>query len=153
VAEYKAEDQKLTDQLNKLESDLDNIASVEQIDDAISDLKSLQSMFEDKRADKAELLITRYTSQYTNVVMEDAGSILGQLKYSLKLNGRVISTARKPQVLAGCTTVIDMNTSSQTVNGISYSYDGCYKDQENFIEVKYRLGSANLSKKFYVEIK
>ncbi|MDR1225405.1 MAG: hypothetical protein LBK47_00715 [Prevotellaceae bacterium] len=153
IAEYKSEDQKLTDQLDKLEQDLNAIASVEQIDGAISDLKSLQSMFEDKRADRAALLITRYTSQYASIVMEDAGSALGQIKYSLKLNGRVITVARKPQALAGCTTVTNMSVSSQPVNVISYSSDGCYNDQENFFEVKYRFGNVNVAKKFLVEAK
>jgi hypothetical protein len=53
-------------------------------------------------------------------------------------------------VQAGCTTITDMRIGANT-NTLLYTYDGCYRDEENYVEVKYTLGGVSVSKRFFLK--
>jgi len=151
VAEYKAEDMKITQRIDDLEVALNSVESVEQVDAAIDELGGFAASLEDNRKDRASLLQSRYHALYESVVIVDEGSSLGAIAYRLELGGKVIQSSRKPQVKSACATIAQVNIGATCT--IAYRYDGCYNDIENFVEVSYRFGSKTVLQKFLIPLK
>jgi hypothetical protein len=151
VAEFKEEDQKITQRIAELEALLTQVENVEQIDAAVDELSSLTSNLEDSRKEKATLLQSRYRALYENIVLLEVEHTLGQLTYKLMLGERPVKTSRKPQVKSVCATIAQ--TTIGDTCSIAYRYDGCYTDVENFIEVSYRFGYKNVSNKFLIPLR
>jgi len=78
-------------------------------------------------------------------------SNLGELKYSLRLGTRTISTVKKPITKSECARITStINNQDSWV--VKYDYANCYEDPENNILVKYRFGNNDVQKKFYFDI-
>ena len=151
VAEYKAEDNKITQRIDDLNAALNSVESVEQIDAAIDELGGLAASLEDNRKDRASLLLSRYRALYESIVIVDEGSSLGKVAYRLELGGKVVQSSRKPQAKSTCATIAQVNIGATCT--VDYRYDGCYTDIENFVEVSYRFGSKTVSQKFLIPLK
>ncbi|MDR0687942.1 MAG: hypothetical protein LBF55_04545 [Prevotellaceae bacterium] len=151
VAEFKEEDQKITQRIGELEALLTQVESVEQIDAAVDELGSLASTLEDSRKEKVSLLQSRYRALYESIALLEVEHTLGRLTCKLMLGERPVKTSRKPQVKSACAAI------AQTLAGdacsIAYRYDGCYTDVENFVEVSYRFGHKNVSHKFLIPLR
>jgi hypothetical protein len=150
VAEFREEDRKITQRIGDLEASLGQVESVEQVDAAIDELGSLTASLEDSRKEKAALLQSRYRALYESILIVEVEHTLGQLACKLMLGERPLKTSRRPQVKSDCATV------TQTLIGdtcsITYRYDGCYADVENFVTVQYRFGHKNVSHKFLIPL-
>lgn len=150
VAEFREEDQKITQRISELETSLEQVESVEQIDAAVDELESLALSLEDNRKEKAALLRSRFRALYESIMVVEVEHTLGQIAYKLMLGERPVKTSRKPQVKSDCATI------TQTVVGsacsITYRYDGCYADVENFIAVQHRFGHKNVLHKFLIPL-
>lgn len=151
VSDYKMRDNELTRQLEDLVAQADNVESVEQAEKNIGELRVLTDYFMDGRKNQAELGITRYNSILSSIELVEIESSLGELKYSLRLGTRTITTVKKPFTKSECARVTSTinNQDSWTVK---YDYSNCYEDPENNILVKYRFGNADVQKKFYFDI-
>jgi len=73
------------------------------------------------------------------------------LKFTLRLNDRIISTVKKPTVISECAR-IKGTQNNVTDWEISYDFENCYEDPENNIAVAFRFGNTTVSKKFYFNI-
>lgn len=151
VSDYKMRDNELTRQLEDLVAQADNVESVEQAEKNIGELRVLTDYFMDGRKNQAELGITRYNSILSSIELVEVESSLGELKFSLRLGTRTITTVKKPFTKSECARVTSTinNQDSWTVK---YDYSNCYEDPENNILVKYRFGNADVQKKFYFDI-
>jgi len=150
VAEYKAEDMKITQRIDELEAALGSVETVEQIDAAIDELGILAASLEDNRKDRSSLLLLRYHALYESVVIVEESHSLGTLAYRLELGGRAIQSSRKPQVKSACAAIAQVNIGATCT--ITYRHEGCYNDIENFVEVSYRFGSKTVSQKFLIPL-
>lgn len=101
VTEYKTRDLELTKQLEDLVAQAETVESVEQIEKNIGELKVLIDYFMDGRKNQAELGITRYRSLLSSIELVEVESNLGELKYSLRLGTRTISTVKKTDYQIG----------------------------------------------------
>jgi hypothetical protein len=151
VSDYKTRDIELTKQLDDLIAQAETVESVEQIEKNIGELKVLIDYFMDGRKNKAELGITRYQSLLASIELVEVESNLGELKYTLRLGTRTISTVKKPITKSECARI------TSTINNqdswlVKYDYANCYEDPENNILVKYRFGNNDVQKKFYFDI-
>ncbi|HCT31219.1 MAG TPA: hypothetical protein DIW31_10935 [Bacteroidales bacterium] len=151
VSDYKMRDNELTRQLEDLVSQAENVESVEQAEKNIGELRVLTDYFMDGRKNQAELGITRYNSILSSIELVEVESNLGELKYSLRLGTRTITTVKKPVTKSECARI------TSTINNqdswlVKYDYSNCYEDPENNILVKYRFGNADVQKKFYFDI-
>jgi hypothetical protein len=144
-------DRELTKQLDDLMAQADTVASVEQIEKNIGELKILTDYFFDGRKDQANLGITRYRSLLASIELVEVESGLGELKYSLRLGTRTISTVKKPTTKSECARVT-ATINNQSFWLVKYDYANCYEDPENNILVKYRFGNSDVQKKFYFDI-
>lgn len=151
VSDFKMRDRELTKQLEDLIAQTDTVASVEQIERNMSELKVLTDYFMDGRKDQANLGIARYRSLLASIELVEVEKNLGELKYSLRLGTRTISTVKKPITKSECARI------TSTINNLSYwsvKYDfaNCYEDPENNILIKYRFGNTDVQKKFYFDV-
>lgn len=151
VSDFKMRDRELTKQLEDLIAQTDTVASVEQIEKNISELKVLTEYFMDGRKDQANLGIARYRSLLSSIELVELEKNLGELKYYLRLGTRTISTVKKPITKSECARI------TSTVNNLNYwmvkyDYANCYEDPENNILIKYRFGNSDVQKKFYFDI-
>lgn len=151
VSDFKMRDRELTKQLEDLLAQVDTVASVEQIEKNIGELKVLTDYFMDGRKDQANLGITQYRSLLSSIELVEVESGLGELKYSLRLGTRTISTVKKPITKSECARVTS-TINNQSYWLIKYDYANCYEDPENNILVKYRFGNSDVQKKFYFDI-
>jgi hypothetical protein len=87
----------------------------------------------------------------SSIELVELESNLGELKYSLRLGTRTITTVKKPVTKSECARI------TSTINNqdhwlVKYDYANCYEDPENNILVKYRFGNSDVQKKFYFDI-
>ncbi|MGL4956197.1 MAG: hypothetical protein ACRC9X_03360 [Bacteroidales bacterium] len=148
VAEFRAEDKKITQRINTLEFELEQVETLEQIDAAIDEIGDLIRYVEDFRKVRANSLLGRYRTLFESVDITELENKLGEVTYQLMIGDRAVSTIRKPIIKNGCATILQT-----TLRTITYSYDGCYSDIENFIELHYRLGNRLLRHKFLIPLK
>jgi len=151
VYDFKTRDAELTKQLEDLLAQTETVESVEQIEKNIGELKVLTDYFMDARKNQADLGITKYQSLLASIELVEVESNLGELKYSLRLGTRTISTVKKPITKSECARI------TSTINNqnnwlVKYDYANCYEDPENNILVKYRFGNSDVQKKFYFDI-
>ncbi|MGL4364302.1 MAG: hypothetical protein ACRCSB_03775 [Bacteroidales bacterium] len=151
VAEFREEEEKLANRINTLQASIKDVNSIEQIDAAIQELSKLMPNLDETQKTKAHFIQSRYRSLYESVVITEVAHSLGKLSYQLNIGKRIVYTTRKPTIKKGCTSILQ--TKLDTINKISYRYDGCYNDKENFIRIIYRLGDNNLEEKFLVPLK
>ncbi|MBN1989828.1 MAG: hypothetical protein JW783_10560 [Bacteroidales bacterium] len=151
VSDFKMRDAELTRQLEDLAAQVNTVESVEAIAKNIDELKILTEYFMDGRKDQAELTITRYRALYESIELVEQESGLGELKYSLRLGERTISTVRKPTLKSECARILStINSTDHWV--VKYDFENCYDDPENNILVSYRFGNSSVKKNFYFDI-
>ena len=151
VFEYKLRDEDLTKQLNDLLSQIDQIESVEKIEKNIGELQLLADYFMDGRKDQASLGITRCNSMLNSIELVEQEGNPGELKYTLRLGTKTISTVKKPVTKSECARIMS-TINNQDFWVVKYDFGNCYEDPENNILVKYRFGNNDVSKKFYFDI-
>jgi hypothetical protein len=151
VSDFKFRDKELTDNLNRIEEEVETVTSIEQIESNLDELKALQNAFIDARLDKVNTVSARYRGLFKSVELTEIDNNLGLLKFTLRLNDRIISTVKKPTVTSECAR-INGTQNNITDWEISYNYDNCYEDPENNITVSFRFGNTPVSKKFYFNV-
>lgn len=151
VSDFKMRDAELTKQLEDLVAQVNTVESVEAIAKNIDELKVLIEYFMDGRKDQAEMAITRYRALYESIELVEQESGLGELKYSLRLGERTISTVRKPTLKSECARILStINNTDHWV--VKYDFENCYDDPENNVLVSYRFGNSTVKKNFYFDI-
>ncbi len=151
VSDFRMRDREMTENLSRLEAAVETVTTVEQIENNLEELKSLQDAFIDARKDKVNMVMARYRSLFQSIELAETENNLGTLKFTLRLGDRTISTVKKPTVKSECARI------SGTKNNVSdwevtYNYENCYEDPENNILVSYRFGNTTVSKKFYFDV-
>jgi hypothetical protein len=160
VFEFKEADDRMTAQLTALCESLGTITNVEDIGKNIIALQQLQKLFDDGRKDQAGACIANYRNLYTYISLEElaqdkptAPDKLHNLSCQLMLNGKPAVTLQKPRVKSNCAGHISVRTHDNGSADISFQTDGCYADEDNYIEVTYNFGGKNMTQKFFFTIK
>jgi len=151
VLDFQMRDRQLTDNLDRLEAEVETVTSIEQIETNLDELKALQDAFVDARSDRVNTVSARYRGLYKAVELTEVENSLGTLRFTLRLNDRTISTVKKPTVTSECARV--KGTKNNVTDWeVLYDYENCYEDPENNIQVAFRFGNSTLSKKFYFNV-
>jgi hypothetical protein len=151
VSDFKFHDKELTDNLLRIEEEVETVTSIEQIESNLDELKALQGAFIDARLDRVNTISARYRALFKSVELTEVENSLGLLKFALRLNDRIISTVKKPTVASECARIKGIKNNVTDLE-INYDYENCYEDPENNIAVSFRFGNATVSKKFYFNI-
>lgn len=150
VAEFEAHDAKLNQQIDEFEYGLDNIATIEDIDKKLSELRAFINEFDtdDPRYNRVQEISNRYRQLYDHISIDYFQEKKGVIVVNLSLAGREITTSQRPNLKSNCASKI---THSYQGSSLVIKYDdfNCYEEDENYIEVKFRTGNKQLSEKIF----
>ena len=150
VTAYEKHEKEIDDRIANYEDGLNNIESVEQVDDAITALGALVKEVgpEDARVDRISGITNRYIAIYDNIIMDIVSNVPGKLTIRLVYNGNVITTSQKPRVSSNCATQFTVKNEDDNMI-INYNSDYCYAQDDNYVEIRFRFGSKFVKEKAY----
>lgn len=149
IMEYERADRELSQQLEELTGKIDVAESIEELNQISAELKALSKSFidVDTRKNKSEVAMARIAQMLKNVSIETVGATLGEIRFTLNIDGRPVKTSATPKVKSNCAKITDIKpVDSDWV--VTYSYNECYDDPDNKITVK----SNGASKDFWFDI-
>ena len=152
IMEYERADRELTQQLEGFLARIDDAESIEELNQLSNIIKALSTSFidVDNRKTKCNVAVSKISQMIKNVSIEAVGTSLGEIRFSLYTNGRIIKTSTTPKVKSNsdCAKVSDIKPDGDEWI-VKYTYDNCYDDPDNKITV--RCGSA--SRDFWFNVK
>lgn len=154
VQGFQSHEQELRKTFEDYENDLDNIKSVEAIERSINGLRAFKSKFDDNdmRVAKIDQLITDYQKLYESIVIEVVDNSIGSVGVQLQLNKRGIITKQIPKLSSNCATQFNPKLLDNILN-IDFNFFDCEDNDSNWIEIRYKFGGKDVSKKVYIKLK
>lgn len=145
IREFEKADKALTAQLEGLLNKIDAMNSLEEMGQTVKELEALAAGFidVDPRRDKANVGIAKLKEMLRSFSIETVNNTLGEIRLTLKVGEKTVTTARKPKVKSNCAKITDVR-SKKPEWIIKYTYDECYDDPDNVIKVEFKssYGSA-----------
>lgn len=144
--QYEREDSEKSASLKECRRMLSEVASSEQIEDAVRTLTSLRQFFLDTaRQHEAQELCESYRSLYKDVRMEFGIPADGKVAMRFKLFDRTFKAPVKLRLKSECAARLSAVANPEG-DGFIISYDDidCLPDEENYIEVTARFGNTYL---------
>lgn len=153
VNQFNEREKQLDEQLKEYSDRLDQITRVEEIDRALNELKAFLAEFDidDPRRSQTEQLSNNYRQLYNYIrIQQEEGSEEKIIYFRLYLQDNPIDSAQKPQLRSNCASRLSSDMDGNLYS-IKYDDSGCYADDDNFIEVRFRFGNKMVSQKFYLK--
>lgn len=154
VSQFNERENGLNTRLKQYEENLENINSVEEIDRTLNELKVFQTEFDtdDPRYSQTEQVSNNYRKLYKYITIRQENETKhGELTIGLYLKEKLISCMQKPQLLSNCATRLSVS-SENDLYSIVYNDEACYEDDENYIDIRFRLGNQIVSKRIYLPL-
>ena len=152
VDEFERLDASKDQEYETLKNNIDNIESVEQIKQSILQLNSLKEYFFDNvRLSQVDALTEQYKALYSSITL--SGTLVEDGKYEIQmlLNGKPVKVATVPKVTSNCASEIRVIPSG-TKFVITYNAIDCLGDEENFIDVQFRINGKRVESKFHFKV-
>lgn len=145
--EFEAYDREKSDEYRRLESGFSSVSSVEEINEAIASLASLQEYFFDSvRLSQAAGLEQRYRDLFRMVTL--TGEQIGPNEFILRtqLRDAPFVTGKIPEVTSECASRIKVtpNPGGASFN-VTFSSEDCLENENNSLKASMRLQSARLN--------
>lgn len=154
IAEFLQQDRAQYGKYLELRERFDTFTRVEEIDRAITELEPLISyFFDDMRRDEAQALQRNYRKLYGMISTETCGNELGEHLFCFLLNGRRVTTSRKPTVRSQWATDIVVTEQDDGLYRVNYDYEMCPDEGENRIELIYLLGGQAVRHSFAFDVR
>ncbi len=150
VLDFEMADKQLTEEMNDIIDSIQYISSIEQINQYSLSLQNLSKVFIDQRKQKAELAIIKLNEMLKSIVIYPLSEKPGEIRYTLKLGDKNITTAATPKVTSNCAKITETTNNGEEWI-IRYNYSGCYDDPSNAIQIAYSV-SPSLKKTIYFDI-
>ncbi|NCA80032.1 MAG: hypothetical protein EOM76_07605 [Sphingobacteriia bacterium] len=134
-----------------IDEDFEEITAVEDISDKIAEVKVFQKglLDGDSRFNVCASIISRYNKIYDNIFLKLESVSREQLVYGIYLGNKRLVTTLKPQFKSNCLTQMAYDIDGSVME-VSYSYESCYEDESNYLEVIYKFGLKKVSNQFFV---
>ena len=153
IMEYLKQEQEQNEKYHALKSEFSTFTEIEFINRAIAELKALEQYFVDqKRKDEAKVLASNYHKLYSQISIVPYHNALGEIVYYLNLEGRRMTTSRRPNIKSQYATSISFAPAEQNMYRITYNYDNCQDNDENKIEVIHNFASGSTRYSFYFDV-
>ncbi len=147
IAQFRKMDSEYENKLIELEKNYREFTNLDYIREAIAEIKGLMGYFFDSaRATRAAALFNAYRDCAADVVIEEGEHSIKQIKYTLSLHGRTVTTSQKPVVRSNYADNIKV-ISNGDVNIIKFE-PVAIAGEEHTIEIKYLLEGRTLSYNF-----
>jgi hypothetical protein len=144
IMEYLKQEQEQNEKYRALKSEFSTFTEIEFINRAIAELKALEHYFVDqKRKEEAKVLASNYHKLYSQISIVPYHNALGEIVYYLNLEGRRMTTSRRPNIKSQYATSINFAPAEQNMYRITYNYDNCQDNDENKIEVIHNFASGS----------
>lgn len=145
--EFDAYDREKTNEYNRLESAFAGVSSVEEINEAISSLASLEEYFFDSvRKKQTSGLEQRYRDLFRMVTL--TGEQIGPNEFVLRtqLREAPFVTGKIPEVTSECASKIKVTpTGDGSSFRVTFSSEDCLDNENNSLKATMRLSSARLA--------
>ncbi len=153
VFQFEKRDKEIYDKFLVLDAGLDKVSSLEDIDRAIAELNPIISYFFDNtRKTAARALQQSYRNLYSNVSFRTISNKLGEYRFSLVLDGRVITTSQRITAKSdGATEITVEHHGDQIV--VKYNYAGAEWDVENVMTLNVKIGGKSVPHNFSFYVK
>ncbi len=147
VAQFLKQDREQYDKYLALKDQFDKFTSIEEIGRALNDLRPLVNYFFDsRRHDEMIALQRNYERLYPSISIVPYSNEPGCNIFCFQLDGRLMQTSVEPVIRKQYAT----NVAVQPIDGgyymVTYDYDQCLDDDENTIELLYRIGGGRTLK-------
>ncbi|MEG1936304.1 MAG: hypothetical protein RSB93_00745 [Rikenellaceae bacterium] len=141
LAEFDRLDGEMTQKLTSLEQGLNNITSLETIDQAVVAANPLIAyFFDDVRSTRAKTVKANYIKLYDNITIEPISNKLGEYRFSVLFKGTPITFSQRAVLKSNCATAITI-TSEGTTYIVRYDHESCLENEDNFIDVTIRINN------------
>lgn len=133
--------------------DFSTFASVEQMAEPFAKLKSLQAELsdEDPRRESCRAAQTHLQQQLANLRWVVLASDKNETTMMLYYGEHPVSCNQRLTLRSNCLTQIRYTSAEQQVR-VSYNSDGCYADEDNYLDVTLMVGSRKVSEKVMITI-
>lgn len=145
--EFEAYDRQKNDEYNRLEAAFSGVSSVEEINEAIASLASLEEYFFDSvRRSQASGLAQRYRDLFRMVTL--TSDQIGPEEFILRteLRGVPFVSGKIPEVSSECASRIKVTPVGDGASfKVTFSREDCLDNEANSLKASMRLSSARLS--------
>lgn len=153
VAEFEKQDREMEDIIKGMEAHIPDIASVEEIDQCLTQMRPAVEYFFDKtRREWAEGVMRNYRQLPSSITAESKESAKDACLVSLYLDGKKITTSVMPKLTSNCASQLKAVPRGNEIL-ITYSSEDCLDDEENFVELTFKLPGKSLKHKFFFQVK
>lgn len=153
TAEFERNDRAKTDELAALRAGVGSVDSNAAIQDALGRLTALEAYFFDNvRLAETKAVEKQYKELYRGLTLSGA-FYGGSLVCEVKLNGKPFKVTANPTLKSDCASGLRAEPDDDgTSFTVYYNAEDCLPDEQNWIEVSLRVGSAPLRGKFRIPL-
>lgn len=153
VRQFEEQDREMEDLIKGMEAHISDISSVEEIDRCITKMQPAVDYFFDKtRREWAEGVIRNYRKLPTLITADSKADGKDSYLVSLSIEGKKITTASMPKLTSNCASQLKAVPKGEDIL-VTYNCEDCLEDEENFVELTFRMPGKSLKHKFYFQVK
>lgn len=153
VSEFRRIEKEHNDKFQQIAESFSTFTEVEYIGRAMTDLDALCEYYiDDVRKSEVLALKEKFRKLYGAISITPYYTSLGDIVYSLNLDGRRVVTSRKPVIKSEYATQIEYTPSEDNLYRVTYNYEYCQPEDENKIDISYQFtGGAVARHTFYFD--
>ncbi|MCD8183632.1 MAG: plethodontid receptivity factor PRF [Bacteroides sp.] len=150
TAEFEALDAEKVAKYKELEQKIQEIESVDEIKQAITELNTLSEyFFDDVRLSQVKGLTARYKQLYESLTLTGTFLESGKYQCQVLLDGSPVRVSVKPKVTSNCASQISARPSDEMFI-ISYNAEDCLPEEENFLNISLVVEGKRLQHKAFL---
>lgn len=150
ISEFETLDAEKVAEFETLKQKINEIESVEEIGSCITQLNALTEYFFDEvRLSQVKGLQKQYKQLYDAITITGTFLEPGQYQCQMLLEGNPVRISTKPKVTSNCAGHLNI----QPLDGmfiISYDAIDCLPEEENFLDILFRINGKKLEHKVYL---
>ncbi len=148
IAEFKKVDAEKEARYKALEDNINELESVEDIKDAITQIETLEAYFFDEvRKTKAAGLKKRYKDLYNNISVSGVFVAPGKYQFQLLLGGYPVKYSMLPKIMSNCASQLSVVHSGDGKFIATYDAIDCLPEEENFLNFIFRIEGKKVEHK------
>lgn len=154
VEQFDAIEKEKNDQLQQIMESFSTFSDVEYIARAITDLGALYEYYIDQnRKAEVKALMDNYRKLYNAISIVPYYTALGDIVFYLNLDGRRMTTSRRPVIKSEYATEIECSAIEDNLYRIAYNYEYCLPEDDNKIDISYQFASGAVARHtFYFDV-
>ncbi|MCD7935484.1 MAG: hypothetical protein LUG98_01345 [Tannerellaceae bacterium] len=147
---FEEQDRSMVARLDQLEQHLNEVSSVEDIEQSMNQLRPVADYFFDRvRKERANSLLASYQKLPSYIAVEGVEGTGNSYRVWLTLQGRKITSSSLPAMKSNCASQLKASAHEDEFV-ITYTNEDCLEDEENTIDVLFRVQGRTLKHTFFI---